>query len=417
MRTPFLMLAGTCLLIALTANPGAAQGLRPAQPPLGPEGDSVLKLPGADDSAPPSVGNPPPTANATPGAAFQNMWQNQPQQPGDGQALPQAQSSALAKLAPRDGPDPNEDILVTEKLGPWMISITSYTGDSAPNMARQLVIELRKEPYRLPAYVYNFGAEERAKEYRRVKDLIDKQRQFFRENNQPVDQPLRIRYMRVDEQCGVLIGGYANEKQARQALDNIRRLPPLDPNRVQLHTALTGTYDPANPNRVDQTGSSYVNPFLQAFLVRNPKIKVERPSDWDELDVHKLKKLNAEEPFSLFKCPRPVTLAITQFQTPTVVQPKSAAGAFLENIGLSKKSPQQIDGAALSAHSLAEVLTKNCGLKAYVLHTQYSSVVTVGEFNSVDDRELVEMQSLLSARLKLGNIPLFPTPLPMQVPH
>ena len=51
-----------------------------------------------------------------------------------------------------------------------------------------------------------------------------------------------------------------------------------------------------------------------------------------------------------------------------MVQPKSAAGAFMESIGLSKKS-EQVDGAAISAHNLAEVLIKNFGLKAYVLHT------------------------------------------------
>ena len=128
-----------------------------------------------------------------------------------------------------------------------------------------------------------------------------------------------------------------------------------------------------------------------------------------------LRKLNADEPYSLFKCPKPYTLAITEFQTPTIVQPKSGVGAFFENIGLSKK--QQVNGAALYAHNLAEMLSTKCGLKTYVLHTQYSSVVAVGEFSSVDDPVLLETQRLLSAKLNLGSIRLFPTPLPMQVPH
>ena len=279
-----------------------------------------------------------------------------------------------------------------------MISIISYTGPDAPFMARQMVIELRQEPYRLPAYVYNFGAEERRKEYERVKALIEQQRRVFPGQQSAARSAAATSgTCAVEEQCGVLLGGYANEQHARRALENLRKLRPLDSARVQLHSTVSGTFDPANPNRVDQTESTHINPFLQAFLVRNPTQKIERPSEWDQLDVHVLKKLNADEPFSLFKCPRPITLAVTQFQTPTVVQPKSATGAFLENIGLAKKTPQQVDSAALNAHSLAEVLTKSCGLKAYVLHTQYSSVVTVGEFDSPQDPELLDMQSRLSS--------------------
>jgi hypothetical protein len=408
------------LSIALAAHQSTAQGQRYSQPPAGTEGDSVLRLPG-ETTNPAPVANPLQSAPQGQGASVMKLWQNQPQQPAaNPQAWTPQQSSALAKLAPRDGPDPNQDILVTPGLGPWMISITSYTGPDAPFMARQLVIELRDaaRPYRLPAYVDNYGAKERQKEYDRVKGLIDEQRKFFQDNNQPMDQPVRVRYTRIDEQCGVLVGGYANENQARRELDRIRKLPQLDPNRVQLHASMTGTFDPGNPNRVDETGRSYINPFQQAFLVRNPTIEVQRPSEWDQLDVRTLKKLNSEEQYSLFKCPRPITLAITQFQTPTIVQPKSAAGAFLENLGFGKKSEQQqVDGAALSAHNLAEVLTKNCGLKAYVLHTQYSSVVTVDEFDSENDPRLAEMQRLLATRLRLGDIPLFSPPMPMQVPR
>jgi hypothetical protein len=411
-RTPILILAGTCLLIGLAVNRTMAQGQ---------DGNSVLKLPGLDGNTP-STPAFPSALNGNPqaGSSVLNMFPNQLQQPPesgpgfDQQAWQQMQDRALAKLAPRSGLDPNQDILVTPDLGLWMISVTSYTGDDAPKMARHLVSELRQGPYRQPAYVFNFGAEERRKEYERVRNLIEQQRQFFQTENRPLNQPLRIRHMRIEEQCGVLIGGFADEKQARQHLDKLRKLPPLDPSRVHLHATVTGTFDPSHPERVDQMGRTYIDPLQQAFLVRNPTMPVQRPSEWDQLDVNVLRKLNADEPYSLFKCRKPVTLAITQFETPTVVQSRSSAGGFLESVGLAKKS---VDGAAVYAHNLADVLNKNCGLKAYVLHTQYSSVVAVGEFASADDPEMREMQQLLRDRLKLGNIPLFATPMPMQVPH
>jgi hypothetical protein len=44
-------------------------------------------------------------------------------------------------------------------------------------------------------------------------------------------------------------------------------------------------------------------------------------------------------------------------------------------------------------------------------------VVTVDEFDSENDPRLAEMQRLLATRLRLGDIPLFSPPMPMQVPR
>jgi hypothetical protein len=303
--------------------------------------------------------------------------------------------------------------------------VTSYTGPDAPQMARQMVLELRNH-YKLPAFVFNRGAEERRKEQERVRAVVEKQREFLKQNNLPLDQPIRVRTMRIEEQCAVLLGGYASDEAARKALDGIRKLTPPDPRRVKLNIGFFLKEDPKQPNKVQDSVGGYLNPFKQAFVVRNPTIRSERPQEWDQLDIESLKRLNAGESFSLLKCKKPLTLAVKQFQTPTVVQPKSAKGGFLETLGLGKKSGERVDAAAHSAHNLAELLRK-ANLEAYVLHTKYASVVTVGGFDSLEDPNLKSTQNIIATRLKLDpvgadpalrqSLQLFPQPIPMKVPR
>jgi len=410
-----------------------------AQPPAGPigpdGGGAVLKVPGSDFSTAPrpplpypggfpqSPQSPGPSATGQ-GTSVLNAWN--PQVTGPGVAPPQDQvgSSILEKLKPHTGPDVNEKILVGAAQGPWLISITSYTGPESAKMAWDMVQELRGT-YRLPAYAYNYGAEERRKEYDRVKDMIEKQKEFFRKSNLPVDQPVRIRYIRIEEQCGVLVGGYHDETTARRALDELRKLKPPDPKKVALHVTSFEKNDAANPGR-SAPEHVYVNPFREAFIVRNPAMKVERPETWDRPDVAGLKKLNDGMPLSLLQCKKPMTLAIKQFQTLTVVQERAATGSILDSVGLGKrKTAPQNDQAAANAYIVAAILREN-NLPAFVLHTKVSSIVTVGEFDSETDPNLRAMQNHLTAntlqnivgpRLGVEDLRFFPTPMPMPVPQ
>src|SRR5437868_3415110 len=74
------------------------------------------------------------------------------------------------------------------------------------------------------------------------------------------------------------------------------------------------------------------------------------------------------------------------------------------------------DVAAMNAHELARLL-REAKLEAYVLHTKFSSVVTVGQYDSLEDPNLRAMQILIKTRLNLTITQLFPTPVPMQVPR
>lgn len=333
-----------------------------------------------------------------------------------------------------DRPDINKDIQVTPGQGAWMILVQSYTGPESPQLARDLAMHLRQH-YKLPAYTFSYGNEERRKEYERVKVVIEKQRDYLKKNHLPLDQPIRVRTMRIEEQVGVLVGGYASEEAARRALNDLRKLPPPDPKKVRLDTKFyvkyerdgkkkeTGSATPVEAGawlapdlkKVEQQEMVYVNPFRTAFLCRNPAVKQERPADWDKLDMAVLRKLNAPEPYSLLNCKKSVTLVIKQLQTPTTFESKSGGG-FLEAVGLVK-AKERDDAAATSAHNLADFLRKQLKLEAYVLHTKFASIVTVGSFDGLEDPALRSMQQLLETRLQLPGIGLFPRPLPMQVPR
>jgi hypothetical protein len=335
-------------------------------------------------------------------------------------------SSLHASLLPYDNTGINNDILVTRELGPWMILIISYAGPEGPIWARDMVRVLR-EQYKMPAYVYNYGAAEKRKEYERVKAIVEKQKQVLKENNLPLDSPIRIRHLRIDEHCGVLIGGYPTQEAALKVRDQWRQqikennLKAPDPTKVKLEVQFYEREDDPKDPKVNKKEAVWVNPFTRAMLVRNPAIKVDRPADWDKLDVAALKRMNAAEDFSLLKCNRNYTLAIKQFALPTMTghRDEAPSGGFWDPFGMGKKSKDHTDPAADCAHDLVENLRK-AKLEAFILHTKYYSLVTIGGYDSLEDPNLRSMQNILDTKLLpspgMAGLQLFPTAKPMQIP-
>lgn len=381
-------LLGMVIALGLALLMGQDTGWAQLQPGPGNQ-PATLKNPWLEGSAPANQGLPF-LPNAP--AAANNL-------PFAGQPMP-------AAPAPQNRPDPNQDILVTASQGPAMICVHWYSGPEAPAMARQMVMELR-DHYRLPAYVFNHGAEERRKEDERARAIVEQQREFFRQKGLPLDTPLRVRRMRIEEQCAVLVGGYKDDETARRALDGIRKLDMPGTVREKLNTTIYQVFD-------EKTGKvstqERVNPFTKAFVVRNPAVKFERPREWDQPDLAALHNFNRGEDYSLLTCKKPFTLVIKQFTTASAVQPRSSVGTFLETLGLGKTN-DGIDTAAQNAHNLAELMRKSFQLEAYVLHTRYSSMVSVGGFDGPDDPRLRSMQELLTNRYKA------PSAIPMAVPR
>ncbi len=400
---------------ALALVPQAANSQQPNQP-LGP-GDqgATFRQPWLGSSLTP--GTTPPASSQTP-----NYLQSLLESSGASRSDPTT-AGVIGSLQPYDTMGINNDILVTPEVGPWMVLVASYGGKEGPVRGRQMVIKLR-EVYKLPAYVFNFGAEEKRKELERVMQRIEQQKAALKAQNLSFDQPIRVRHENIQEYCGVLIGGYPTMDAAAKARDQMRTIPfepkvfslhePGDLLDVKYYKAEEGSKNGRPPEAV------FVNPFARALPVHNPTTKVERSEE--KLDVANLKRLNSEEDFSLFKCKKNYTLVIKQFSLPSFTAPRNepAPVNFLDAFGLGKKSGENADIAAENAHRFAEGLRK-AQLEAYVLHMKYYSLVTVGGFDSLDDPSLRSMQGLLDTRLipalESQRVEMFPSARPMAVPH
>ena len=404
---------GAGLMVALTVHAGRAQ--------TGPDGDgAVLRLPGEDNRP-----------RAT---------------PPSGASQAEASSTATADLILTNLTVDaryamNRDIEPTPQIGPCMICIQSYITKEAPEWARQMAGELRGT-YKLQAYVFTYGVEERRKEYERVKVMFDQQRKAFKDrglelmyatrakgaaepptavlsNDLPLGVAMRtLKVQHIPVQCAVLVGGFANEDAANRALQSIRDLRPPDPNRVKLDQKFY--IDLEGKSKIDAK-DIHVNPFKRAFVCRNPSVKQDAAgAGSDPLDMKLLRKLNSDEPYSLLNCRKPITLAVKQFQTFVTVQDREKSANLLENFGFRTRAGEGIDRAAHDAHALADLMRKNktTPLEAYVLHTKFTSVVSIGTYDSLQDPNLIAMRRQLGGKLReWPQMAFFPEPQPMMVPR
>ena len=411
-----------CMLAVLTVAVGVVvhdtgRGQVPGTKPpvdVGPgAGGATLKLPGLEP-APAPYPNPGSDKPAIPDP-LKGLWNpsaspNPAIKPG----------GTKVALPPSNQVDINKDIEIAEKAGQWMIFAMAYTGPKAPEMARKFVIVMRGH-YKWKAYVFNYGAKEKQAEYERVEKLRREQVEALQRAGLKADVPIRVPTIRIDEQTGVLVGGYKTREEAMDALKKLRKLDPkgLIDNQVDLDTKFVIELDGQARRE-----ARCVNPFLKAFPARNPALPPEQYDANPEEEMNFLRKVNSGEPFSLLQCKKPFTLAIKQFnmQYKTL---DSASGAkakgFLEKFdkGFFLKGGEWQDATAHNAHNLAEAMRKAGLPETYVLHCKYCSYVTVGAYNGVDDPQLVAMQNYLEPRFKMDTfhkLELLPRPVPMPVP-
>jgi hypothetical protein len=303
---------------------------------------------------------------------------------------------------------------VTADAGEWVICAAAYSGPDAPELARQVVLELRNK-HRLPAYTFNHADQERQKyeeEYKRLKERYP-------------GAPIKRRTVRVQEHCAVLIGGFKDMDAASAALKRVRALPlpdlKLGGGKTAFDTVLVAEPDPARKETAIKR--TPVNPFSTALVVRNPTVPRQAPAK-AEADRF-LVELNADEEYNLLKCPKPWTLAVKEYTCSVIVPRETASSSFLKMLGFGRHKPGDVLGAsAKQAHELARVLRdRNFGFTTYVLHTRTSSLVTVGAFDGPDDPALQRTQARVAAmRVSSPGVQgdpfgLLPNPVPVQVPR
>ena len=277
-------------------------------------------------------------------------------------------------------------------------------------MAYQLCTYLRQKHY--PAYVYNRGSAERKK----LQEELDQWQKAY-----PGVPRRRVLAHPQEDQFAVLLGGFPDMDAASAQLKKVRKwdLPDI---KLKSGKPAFDTYDVYEPGKDKKFELKRypINPFHTAMVVPNPTIPPQRKpvAKVDPL----WKKLNADEPRSLFKCPKPWTLAVQEFRGAYAIQTTSSTGGFLEKLGFGDHAGQRLDNAARMAEQVCDMFRK-LGFKSYVLHTRYNSVVTVGEFDSPNDPALLRTQEQL-ARMSFKNgktgevaFNLFAKALPMEVPR
>jgi hypothetical protein len=323
-------------------------------------------------------------------------------------------ATAPGQAAPKVDADPDVEYVVTPQAGVWMVLAGSYTGAHAHELAHQLVYLLRSHDH-LPAYIFDFSAGRR-REQQEYFDLL---------NRQSPDSPKRK--IRIEDEYGVLVGGYKTVEDASEAMNKLKKLPM--PEFKLADPTILPTVGKPMPSEKDPKKMELkmvpVNPLERSFVTRNPTVPIEKP-DPDKADPL-LCKMNEDEEFSLLKCKHSWTLVIKQYEGVSVIQEPSTGDSILKLFGMGDKKGEVLNAAALNAHNLAEALRKK-KLEAYCLHTRRSSLVTIGAYDSPDDPQLKSMQkALVEGKLQikekdgkpvdLRQLQLFAEPRLMKVPQ
>ena len=333
-----------------------------------------------------------------------------------------ATASVRSAPAPRVDADPNKAYPVTPEVGPWMICAAHFNGVSAPQLAHQMVMLIRSR-YNMPAYIFNYADEER----KRQRALLEQQAPAFvtpeaLPGEVVVPIPRHRLTIRVEEQCAVMIGGYADEKTAHEALVYVKKLPPPD---LKVPEGAPAPFDAV----VNERGEAkYINPFsAQSMVVRNPSIPHETHVMQPKDDPF-LKTLNADEEYSMLNCPGKWTLAVKEYVGASAVENKPTnVGPIQSFFGGKTKTGESLALAANNAHELAKTLTQ-LKFDAYVLHTRTSSVVSIGAFNDANDPAMQNYRDRINQLRKLNAqaqkdpsqkdpLGLFPVLWPVEAPH
>ena len=311
--------------------------------------------------------------------------------------------------------------------GPWMICIKSYsdkgrTQNSASRSSEQLAVELTTEirtQCKAAAYVYEWGSEDRAREMARQEEY----RRQIRKEYEPflalqhdlkakadaqgvgfIETPAKYKLPTIEytTQWGVFVGGFKDMETARKALDVVRLWSPpkaqhLMDRAVMANEKVTESAQKKATFENLNVEHAFLNPYTTAIVVPNPAIRSDQNAK-QAVDPA-LVMFNKEEPLSLLKTRKKYTLMVKGFTIPTTVQPKDVDGSVIGRIFNGDEAERILEATARQARSLAESLRnpemKPYPFESYVLHMRTGSIVTVGQYDSIEDPQLIETLRVL----------------------
>jgi len=326
--------------------------------------------------------------------------------------------------------------------GPWMLCIKSYSGKGSEQLAVELATEIRTQ-FKAAAYVYEWGAEDRAREMARQEDYrrqIKKEYEPFlalqndlrakaaAQGTEFIETPVKYKLPTIDytTQWGVFVGGFKDMDTARKALDVVRLWSPPKAQHLMDRAVMANDVKGETVNKEH----AFLNPYATAMVVPNPAVRSD-PNAKQAVDPA-LAMFNKEEPLSLLKTRKKYTLMVKGFTIPTTVQPRDQDGGVMGKIFGSNDAEAILNATAKQARELATYLRDKLQYDAYVLHTRTGSLVTVGQYDSIEDGELqTAMRKLIWLTFEvhekdpvtgkkgrfLENRRMFDAVLPMEVPR
>jgi hypothetical protein len=297
-----------------------------------------------------------------------------------GTCLAAAAAPPWSNLNPLKGvdADPDKAYALDEANGPWMILACTFSGDGAEKQAKELAYELRKR-YKLPAYTHSaqidpgeapdvgidrYGNPRKGK-YWKYKD--DKE---------------KAKHPKIAE-FAVLVGNYQSveDPEAQKALRTIKYAMPqcLDvKDGKETHQDLSG-WRKIQQQVYEAIGSDRkkFGPMSHAMVITNPMLPSEYFTQRNGVD-EEIVALNKGVSYSLLDCPGKYTVRVATFRGQVIIKQ--------DDIRAVERGIEKMDGklveAAKKADKLATALRMK-GYEAYQFHDRYSSIVTVGSFNSV----------------------------------
>jgi hypothetical protein len=266
--------------------------------------------------------------------------------------------------------------LLTESNGPWMVMVSSFSGNGAEKQAEQLVYELRKR-YKLPAYSYKGQFDPGEAQGRSVEPHKWNYYKFKDSKNRD-----KARHPEISE-VAVLVGDYptADSAEAQETLQKIKFAKPecLEvKDGQQTHQSLVG-WRMIQRQVYEAIGSEKRKrgPMSHAFITTNPLLPPEYFAPKTGLDPLVV-EMNKNAEHSLLECPGRYTVQVATFKGQVIIKQDEIRA--IENGEKEMKS--DLAEAAEKAHRLTVALRVK-GYDAYEFHDRCASIVTVGSFDSV----------------------------------
>ena len=283
---------------------------------------------------------------------------------------------------------------LTKRHGPWMIMVASFLpppddhrgeGMTPEEAAEQLVYELRR--HHIPAYVF-------------------KQDEVEEEVSVLGRRTMTSHKAKVRTWAGgvcVLAGNYtlSNDRVAQDTLKYIKEFQPefLSDVEAAKPAFLGGEIKRSKSGGIFRTTKDRKGPLGAAFMTTNPLLTDEELAlrSHDPLVL----KLNSGADYSLMSNPGRYTVIVATFQGHIYTQ---LAGHTTDDHAFEKIN-QPLSEAGERAWELCSALRHARSLgydkefEAYVYHDRFSSIVTVGSFDSKDDPRIVQLQNFFGAKI------------------